>query len=114
MWKYNNLEELYHHGILGMRWGFSKKKYPSKDYRRVKSLRKKKISQMSNNELNEINKRLDLESRYNIHRDNRNVVNRIIKGVTTTAATIGSLATAYTTYQKYGKKIVDKYLNKKA
>ena len=46
MWKYNNLEELYHHGILGMRWGFSKKKYPSKDYRRVKSLRKKKISQM--------------------------------------------------------------------
>lgn len=114
MWEYNNLDELYHHGILGMKWGVRKNRYTSKDYRRVKNLRKKKVSQMSNKELQEINKRLDLESRYSTHKDNRNVAKKVIKGVTATAATIGSLATAYTTYQKYGKKIVDKYLHKKA
>lgn len=116
MWEYNNLEELYHHGILGMKWGRRKSKYTSKDYRRGKALKKKKLNQLSNKELTELNKRMDLENRYKDNMGRRNVGKQAIKAFTATATTIGAVVTAYEAYQKYGgkgKDVVTKLLSRK-
>lgn len=68
---------LYHYGVLGMRWGrrkpssssrittgSRKRASQSEDHIRAKSLKKKKLSQMSNAELRELNNRMQLESQY--------------------------------------------------
>jgi hypothetical protein len=73
--------ELYHHGILGMRWGVrrgsnvstgknskvGKKNLtpePSEDHKITRRLSKKSTSELSNNELETLTKRLNLEKRY--------------------------------------------------
>ena len=73
--------ELYHHGVKGMKWG--QRRYQnkdgsltsqgkkraqenlSKDHVRAQELRKKRPSEMSNKELNELNKRNELEKKFN-------------------------------------------------
>lgn len=69
------MSELFHYGILGMRWGVRKddrvggrKKRkqitPSEDSQKATSLRKKNVSEMSNNELRELINRMNLEQQY--------------------------------------------------
>lgn len=67
MWQYNYLDELYHYGILGMRWGrrTSRKSTPSDDHLNIQKLKKKRISELSNKELQEYNNRKNLERNYN-------------------------------------------------
>ena len=58
---------IYHYGIKGMRWGIRRKRPtgpPSEDHVTVTNLRKKRTQELSNKELETINKRLNLERNY--------------------------------------------------
>lgn len=70
-------EELYHFGVKGMKWGVrhdkkrsgslrsrKTKRVASEDYTRSRDIMKKKPYEMSNRELQEANKRLQLENNY--------------------------------------------------
>ena len=77
---YNN-ETLYHHGILGQKWGIrrfqnkdgsyteegKRRRHDdgwSDDYKEYKSISKKNVKQMSNKELKKVNERARLEQEY--------------------------------------------------
>lgn len=58
----NNLK---HTGVIGMKWGVRRQRTPShQDYTSVRELKKKKLRELSNDELSRMNRRMDLEKRY--------------------------------------------------
>ena len=105
--------ELYHYGILGMKWGVrrsrqdsgsSRKRYrskPSIDPSYKKAHTKKKIKYMSDNELKEINKRLNLEKNYQDLTRHKSKGKVVVDTFVSTAGTIAAVAGAYGTYKKY-------------
>lgn len=105
MWKYQETDELYHYGILGQKWGRRRYQYAngtltpagkkhqkemgwSKDAKYAAKLKKKKVSEMSNEELKKYNERRNLEANYK--RLNPSKVSKVTK---TALATIGTAAT---------------------
>ena len=54
-------EILQHYGTKGMRWGVRKKRSTSSDYKTSMALKKKRLSEMSNDELRTLSGRLQLE-----------------------------------------------------
>lgn len=74
---YNNVYNsfLEHSGKKGMKWGIRnsvkrlknriKNSHYSKDYKQTKNLRRKSSKYLSNNQLRELNKRMELEQNYN-------------------------------------------------
>ena len=105
--------ELYHYGVLGMKWGVrrsrSKSSYISKkkrkkaastknmsaDAKEAARLKKKSVSQMSNAELRKYNERKQLEQQYaKLNPSN------IKRGIAIAGTVAGTLGTA-------GKKIFD-------
>ena len=113
--------ELMHYGVLGMRWGHrktstsssstgSRKSKKSDDYVRAKSLKKKRLSQLSNAELKELNNRMQLEQTYKSLKKQRvSVGKKFVKDVAyeTAKQTTSEYA------KKYAKKGIEYLLSKK-
>ena len=122
-------DTLSHHGIRGMKWGvrryqnvdgsltaagrkrYSGKTAPHEDYTKAHS--KKSVNQMSDKELQDRVKRLNMEQQYNkmnpsdIQRG-KNGVNKLLKGFGGLAATTSTILTIYNNSDKI-KKLVDSY-----
>lgn len=101
MWKYQ--DELYHHGIIGMKWGIrryqnkdgsltraGKKRY-SEDYNESRNIKRKGIKRMSNDDLRKVNNRDSLERNY---RNNNSKVKKTLGTVAVVTGTIGGVAGA--------------------
>lgn len=56
--------QLYHVGVLGMKWGVRKRGPASQDHIRSREIRKKHLSEMSNDEIRAVVNRLQLERAY--------------------------------------------------
>lgn len=115
--------ELYHYGVLGMKWGvrrspsqlghkirIKRKKKPSEpvheDYKKAHS--KKKVSSMSDAELRNRNNRLQMEKQYAQLTKKKSRGKKIVSGIIATAGTIAAAEGAYKTYKRVGAKILDK------
>ena len=100
--------ELQHWGVKGMKWGVrrsrlssdsssSRRSSKSEDYVRAKALKKKKLSQLSNSELKELNNRMQLEQNYrNLKKQRVSAGQKFVKDV--------AYETAKNTASEYAKK----------
>lgn len=119
MWQYQYTDELYHHGIIGMRWGHRKarptvNRYESKDSSRARKIKKKKLYQMSNNELRILNNRQQLEKTYK--QVNPSTFKKGVIAVGAISATLGALTSIIKnsgTLYKTGKRAVNAMKNKR-
>ena len=114
--------ELYHYGVLGMKWGVrrnrkqlskslgnNRKRNMSDDAREVSKIKKKSVSEMSNAELRKYNDRIRLEQEYS--RLNPSKIKKGLAFVTTAASVMGTAANIYTNgdrFVKIGKRIIEK------
>lgn len=118
--------ELYHYGVLGMKWGVrrsystsggykkrSKKSKPIIDPSYKKAHTKKKLKYMSDDELREVNKRLNLEKNYRDLTRTKKKGKAVVDAFVGTAGTIAAVMGAYGTYKKYGGKLLNKIGNMK-
>jgi hypothetical protein len=89
------LNLLEHHGTKGMRWGVRKSRSSktSSDYRKTQPHRGKKPSQLSNKQLQEVNKRINLEQNYS-----RMNPTRIKRGAAVGKGVLAAATTATTIY----------------
>lgn len=129
--------ELYHYGIMGMKWGVrryqnpdgtltpagkrrlarrekkeARKIHPSDDYKRVSDIRKKHISELTNRELQDLNQRLSLEKNYRDLNKKKNKGKAAVDIFIKTAGTLAAIDGAIITYQKIGKKVIPKIIEK--
>lgn len=106
------VEDMYHYGILGMRWGKRKGTSTStttklsKDAKEKQNLKKKKVSEMTNDELRKLNTRMQLEKQYKEltpTTKGRKIVTDLLVGA--------AKQTAQTYIQKYASKKIESIIN---
>lgn len=100
-------DELLHYGVLGMKWGKRKAGRTSADYTRSRKLKKKTLSELSDDDLTSLNKRLNLEKNYRSLNPTRiqkgqNAVKGVLKGIGATAGAAASMVTL----AKFGQQII--------
>ena len=117
--------ELYHYGVLGMRWGVRryqnedgtlttagkrrKKETPHEDYTRAHD--KKKVSEMSDKELQQRLNRLNNEEQYRKKTAKPSVLQtgkKFVMGAVAMAGTIKAAKTAYKFYKDEIDGVIDK------
>ena len=117
-----NERELYHHGIKGQKWGIRRYQNPDgtltalgkkrekedihEDYKKVHD--KKSVKYMSDEELQNRNKRLQMEKQYQNMTKKTNKGKKIVTALITTAGTITALEGAYKIYKRIGNSAIDK------
>lgn len=108
--------ELKHYGVKGMQWGVRRTKTPvSDDSAKVKTIRKKKIDSMTNQELQTANNRMNLERNYRDLTKKKNMGEKVLKGMAAFTLTVSTVAAAYKSSQTVKKavnSVIDKIGNK--
>lgn len=118
--------ELYHYGVLGMRWGVHRSKSGSSgsgkrskgnkqtiDPSYKKAHAKRKLKYTSDSELREINNRLNAERQYKDLTRTKSKGKAAVNAFVGTAGTITAVMGAYNTYKKYCGPILKKIGNMK-
>lgn len=101
-------KELIHYGVLGMKWGRRKGRVASDDHITTAKIRKKKIYEMSNKDLQTANNRLQLERNYKSLTKKASVGRKAVTTFVKTAGTITAVAAAAKVYKKFGNAAIDK------